>query len=85
MRQSKTKRLRRDDILDYICAYAQEHNGNSPSMRAIARALGIAYPTARVHVLELVAEGKLRIEDNQLIVEQAEWTPPPYLWEKISN
>jgi hypothetical protein len=30
-----------------------------------------------ISVAELVMEGKLRVEDRQIIVEHSEWIPPP--------
>lgn len=77
-RQNRTKQLKRDHIFAFICRYASEHKGNSPSIRHIGREFGIRYESARFHILELMNEGRLRLEDNQLIVEDAEWIPPEY-------
>jgi len=74
------KRLKRHIIFEWICAYAQEHKGNSPSIRRIGREFGIAYHTARGHVLELIRERKVDLDDDDkvLIVVDSDWTPPPY-------
>lgn len=79
MRRSPRKILRRDEIFQWICTYAEEHNGATPSIRATAREFDIAYMTARAHILELLAERRLRMEDNQLIVEDSTWIPPDIL------
>lgn len=79
MARRNNRWLRRDEIFEWICIYAEEHNGVTPSIRAVARQFGIAYMTARAHVLELLAERRLRIEDNQLIVEDSTWIPPDTL------
>lgn len=52
------RRTRRDEILDYIAEYATEHH-NAPSTREIALAFAIAQHTTYVHMLKLLAEGRL--------------------------
>ncbi len=74
-----TKRaLKRDAIYEFICQYALEHHGATPGFLQIARHFQIAYGTVYGHVSALSNERRLQIEDRQIIVEDSEWTPPPY-------
>jgi hypothetical protein len=72
---------RRDEVLDYICRYARDHNGATPAILQIAREFHLSYSTIRGHVCELAMERKLRLEDRQIVVEDSSWTPPPYFAE----
>ncbi len=73
----KTRYLVRDRVMAYIIRYSREHNGTPPSMAEIARAFVITHSTARTHVMELALRGLLRLENRQIVVEDAEWIPPP--------
>jgi hypothetical protein len=75
-RQNPNRKLKRDAIFEWICRYADEHNGATPSIRAVGRAFDVHYHTARGHVLELLADRLLRLEDGQLVIEDSEWIPP---------
>ncbi|HML24949.1 MAG TPA: hypothetical protein PKD09_25065 [Aggregatilinea sp.] len=69
-------RSRRDDIYDFICAYADEKDGPTPSIREVAKAFGVYYSTAYHHVMKLIIDGRLRQEDGKLIVVGSEWIAP---------
>jgi Mn-dependent DtxR family transcriptional regulator len=61
----------------YIIGYAREHNGTPPTVAEIARVFVVSHSTARSHVRELAIDGFLRLENRQIVVEDAEWIPPP--------
>lgn len=73
---SKRKRARREDILLYICDYASERSGPTPSINEIAKHFRISYSTAYHHVMRLGLDGKLLIKDSKLIVVGSEWFEP---------
>lgn len=68
---------RRDEIMAYICEYAGEKDGPTPSINEIARQFGLAYSTIYHHVLKLQVEGRLVQRDGKLCVVNSEWYPPP--------
>jgi len=70
------RRTRRDDIFDFICAYAEEMGGPTPSIGEVAQHFGYSYKTAYHHVLKLIYEGKLRQERGKLLVVDAYWKGP---------
>lgn len=47
--EKKTRRTRKDDVLDFIVDYASENNGVTPSTREIAGALQLSQ--TRIHHL----------------------------------
>ena len=68
---------RRDEIFDYICGYADEMDGPTPSIREVSKAFGLAYNTAYHHVQKLIIEGRLKQDRGKLIVVGSEWIEPP--------
>lgn len=74
-------RTRRDEILEVICDYAQEHLGNSPSQNALLeelkrRGYKMSKGTLQVHLAKLHAEGRVFSKDGKLCVRDATWLPP---------
>ena len=68
---------RRQEIFEFIIAYADEHQGNSPSIRRIKSHFALAYGTVHTHVMKLIKDGRLRQdEDGHLVVIGSEWIPP---------
>jgi hypothetical protein len=75
----KPKReLKRDTIFVFICRYAFEHNGVTPSYSHIEKTFKLSRGAVRFHIYALVSEHKLFLDDRQIIVEDSEWIPPPY-------
>jgi len=70
-------RTRREQILLFICDYAGERSGPTPSINEIAKQFHVSYSTAYHHVMRLGLEGKLQLRDGKLIVIGAEWYEPP--------
>lgn len=68
---------RRDEIYDWICTYADEMDGPTPSINEISHAFSLNYKTVYYHVMKLVIEGRLRQERGKLIVVGGEWLEPP--------
>jgi len=66
----------RDEIMLYICAYADEKDGPTPSIHEIAQEFKLAYSTVYHHVMKLIIEGRLRQQDGKLIVVGSEWYGP---------
>ena len=50
-------------VYDYICDYVKTH-GYSPSMREIAKGVGIGLSTVRYHLMTLKAEGMISLGNN---------------------
>lgn len=71
------RRTRRDEIFDWVCAYADEMDGPTPSINEIARHFEVNYKTAYYHVMKLIVEGRLRQERGKLVVVGSEWIEPP--------
>lgn len=68
---------RRDEIYSFICTYADEMDGPTPTIREIARHFGLNYKTVYHHVLKLIIEGRLRQDRGKLVVVGSEWIEPP--------
>lgn len=74
-----TEMTRREEILRFICRYAKENNGVTPSARSIAAAFRLGKTTVLTHITKLVAEGRLAWVDDRLKVVGSEWIEPPYV------
>jgi len=68
---------RRDEIFAFVCRYADEHSGPTPSILEIAHHFELAYGTVYGHVMRLIAERRLAQQDGKLVVPGSAWTPPP--------
>jgi hypothetical protein len=66
-------------VLSWIIEYADLHNGVTPGFRETARQFNIHPSTARGYIFELANKHLLRIVDKKIVVEDSEWTPPPYV------
>jgi DNA-binding transcriptional regulator YhcF (GntR family) len=71
-RQNPNRKLKRDAIFEWICRYADEHNGATPSIRALGRAFDVHYHTARaghavIEEAELVVGHKLNRDVERLL------------------
>lgn len=78
-RNDDTEMTRREEILRFICQYAKENNGVTPSARSIAVAFRLGKTTVLTHITKLVAEGRLAWVDDRLKVVDSEWIEPPYV------
>ena len=75
--QGKPRRLtRRDEIMLYICEYADEKNGPTPSILEIKRKFELSYSTVYHHVMRLIIEGRLEQRDGKLVVVGSEGYGP---------
>jgi hypothetical protein len=72
------RRTRRDEIFDFVCAYANEHQGPTPSIHEIALHFKRSYSTIYRHVQRLLEEQRLDYRDGKIIVPDAEWHPPAH-------
>jgi DNA-binding transcriptional regulator YhcF (GntR family) len=57
----------RDLVYQYIVEYKRQHDGLSPSITEMARALSMNRTTARYHVLMLEHEGRIRLVGRRAI------------------
>jgi DNA-binding MarR family transcriptional regulator len=76
------KQTRRDEIMLYICTYAKENNGITPTVRNIARQFGLHLSTIQTHMQKLVDERRLywiegAREQRRYRVEESVWNEPP--------
>ena len=72
---------RRDEILEVLCDYADDHVGNSPSERDLwlemkSRGYKISHSTVRTHILKLMVEHRVERKDGKLIIVGADWIRP---------
>ncbi len=74
--RKRRRRTRRDEIYEWICDYADEMDGPTPSINEVATHFGLAYKTAYVHIVKLILEGRLRQDRRKLIVVRSEWLRP---------
>lgn len=73
--------LRRDEIFEILCDYADAHIGNSPSIRDLlqemrGRGYKISRGTLQIHLVKLQSERRIDRVDGKLIVIGADWIPP---------
>ncbi len=72
------RRIRqRDRILAYVCAFAQENSGVTPSIRVIARNMGMGRTTVAVHLELLRQENRIEWIEGRMKVIDSTWDPPP--------
>lgn len=74
---------RRYQILQFIIDYADGHDGPTPSVLEIQRGFNrpedgkqLHYSTIREYIKDLICDGRIRYEDNKLIVIGSDWLPP---------
>jgi DNA-binding transcriptional regulator YhcF (GntR family) len=77
MMSAAARRTRRDEIFEFVCIYAGEMDGPTPSINEIAGHFKLNYKTVYYHVMKLIVEGRLRQERGKLVVVNSEWMPPP--------
>lgn len=76
-RRNAVRRTRRDEIYEWVCQYADEMDGPTPSIREISIHFALNYKTVYYHVMKLIVEGRLRQERGKLVVVGSEWIEPP--------
>jgi hypothetical protein len=65
-----------DEIFEWVCRYADEMDGPTPSINEIASPFRLNYKTVYYHVMKLIVEGRLRQERGKLVVVGSEWIEP---------
>ena len=67
----------RDQVFQYIVDYKRQHDGLSPTITSIARALFMNRTTARYHVMMLEHDGRIRLVGRRAIqVIGGAWNMP---------
>lgn len=75
-KQPIPRQTRRDQILAFIIEFTQEEH-RAPSSYEIGVQFGIAHQTVDIHVLKLLAEGRLiRTKRGSRKVPKAQYIPP---------
>lgn len=72
----KATQPRRYAIYQAVLAYADAHNGLTPTYREIAAAVGCAISAAYFHVQCLIKAGLLAKKDGRITIPGAEWYHP---------
>jgi hypothetical protein len=67
---------RRYEVLQFMCDFADGHNGNSPSTNDVARHFNINQKTAWQHMVSLEDLGYISRIDNKWVIDRSEWIPP---------
>jgi hypothetical protein len=65
--------LKRDGSLEWVCCYADEMDGPTPSINEITVHFRLNYKAVYYHVIKLIFEGRLRQERGKLVVVGSEW------------
>jgi SOS-response transcriptional repressor LexA len=73
---SDTAPTSQDRILTFICAYAADHAGVSPTVRTIAAGVGLKKSTVAEHLRTLETAGSVEWVGSRLMVVGATWIPP---------
>jgi len=74
------RRTRKDDVLDFICRFAAENCGATPSTRAIGQSLGLSQQRVQSLMLRLQTDGRLSFVNRYTYrVNDSLWEPPPDL------
>ena len=74
------RRTRKDDVLEFICRYALENCGATPTMREIGESLGISAQRVSNLMLRLQVDRKITFVGRYTYrVEESVWEPPPYV------
>ena len=73
------RRTRRDEIFEWVCRYADDMDGPTPSINETAPHFKLTYKTVFYHVMKLIVEGRLRQERGKLVVVGSEWIEPSAL------
>jgi hypothetical protein len=67
-----------DDIYNYICVYADDHDGPTPSIREVSKNFGMCYSAAYHHIMKLIIDDRLMQRDGKLVVVGSDWLSPDY-------
>ncbi len=68
----------REQVFDFIVDYKRQHDGLSPSVTEIAKALFLHRTTARYHLMMLEHDGRIRLVGRRAIqVIGGTWELPP--------
>jgi len=69
---------RAEQTLQFICVYAHDHSGVTPSSEDIARELDVSQQRAYYLLNRLVVMGKIRwVTRQKYMVIDSTWDPPP--------
>lgn len=60
----KQRWTRADDVFEFVCSYAEENNGATPSTRVIAEGLGFSQKRAAYLLTRLELTGKIEWIDR---------------------
>lgn len=70
-------------IVQWMCVYASEHGGNSPTLQEIADQYKVSVVTAWNHVEKLKEFGLVDRVDGKLVLAGAVYVPPQWYVEKV--
>lgn len=62
-------------VLEFIVAYKQEHDGNSPSLRTIGRELFLSTTAVHHQIHKLIELGHLYLHGKDICVMGGQWIP----------
>jgi predicted transcriptional regulator len=71
------RQRQRDRILQFVCRFAKENCGVTPSVRVIARNMHLGRSTVYVHLQILEREHRIAWVEGRLMVEDSTWEEPP--------
>jgi len=77
--QKPKEPTRRDEIMFFICTFAKENNGVTPSVRRIAKTFGLHLSSVQTHIRKLEKENRISWidEEKRYRVEESTWEEPP--------
>lgn len=75
---SNKRRTRADEAYEFICRYALENQGSTPTTEQIGDELGVSKQRASYLMLRLAADRKITwLTRYTYKVERSTWDPPP--------
>lgn len=74
----RRRRTRADDVLEFICRFASENCGATPSSSEISQSVSLSQKRVQYLMLRLQVDGRLTyINRYTYRVNDSVWEPPP--------
>ena len=66
------------DLFVFILHYKEDHDGNSPTYREMAKGIGVkSTNTVWVYIQDMIKAGVLDVKDKKLRVVEGKWSYEP--------
>lgn len=79
-KRQRTRRKRKDELLEYICRFASENCGATPNTREIAEGMNLSQSRVQQIMLRLQVDGRITFVNRYTYrVNDSMWEPPPFV------